>query len=233
MLPFLRNGEIILKDGREIRVLKNMKLFRDFSEENLNILLVPGQCRVSHYRKNTVLYIQGQKCETFDVILDGRILVQRIDESGNVMTVSEFDAGETLGGNLVFSDSNVYPMTVISRTDSEILHISKGLILKFCQTDQNFLYEFIRSISNRTIILTSRFKSVTMKTIRQLIVDFLIQESEIQGTNKVKLYMTKKEWAQKLGVQRPSLSRELIRMKEEGLIDFDRESIEIKRNLTR
>lgn len=40
--------------------------------------------------------------------------------------------------------------------------------------------------------------------------------------------MSKKDWAEKLGVQRPSLSRELIKMKEEGLIDYDKEKIFIK-----
>ena len=39
--------------------------------------------------------------------------------------------------------------------------------------------------------------------------------------------MSKKEWADKLGVQRPSLSRELIKMKEEGIIDYDKDTISI------
>jgi Mn-dependent DtxR family transcriptional regulator len=40
--------------------------------------------------------------------------------------------------------------------------------------------------------------------------------------------MTKKEWADKLGVQRPSLSRELIKMKDECIIDYEKDIIFIK-----
>ena len=40
--------------------------------------------------------------------------------------------------------------------------------------------------------------------------------------------MTKKKWAESLGVQRPSLQRELLRLKEEGLIDYDFKYIFIK-----
>lgn len=40
--------------------------------------------------------------------------------------------------------------------------------------------------------------------------------------------MSKKDWAQKIGVQRPSLSRELAKMKREGLIDYTLKTIEIK-----
>ena len=39
--------------------------------------------------------------------------------------------------------------------------------------------------------------------------------------------MTKKVLADKIGVQRTSLSRELSKMKNDGLIDFDSESITI------
>jgi len=45
---------------------------------------------------------------------------------------------------------------------------------------------------------------------------------------KIALNMTKKEWADIMGVQRPSLSRELLRMKEDGLIDYNYNFIFIK-----
>jgi len=39
--------------------------------------------------------------------------------------------------------------------------------------------------------------------------------------------MTKKELAERLGIQRTSLSRELNKMKKDGLIDYDAHSITI------
>lgn len=48
------------------------------------------------------------------------------------------------------------------------------------------------------------------------------------GTLKIKLNMTKREWADIMGVQRPSLSRELLEMKKMGLIDYDFSYIYVK-----
>ena len=45
---------------------------------------------------------------------------------------------------------------------------------------------------------------------------------------KIKLNMTKSEWADIMGVQRPSLSRELLEMKRLGLIDYDYNYIYVK-----
>ncbi len=67
-----------------------------------------------------------------------------------------------------------------------------------------------------------------MKTIRQQIIDYLTYQYHKQNSLRIILNMSKKEWSEKLGVHRPSLSRELSKMKREGLIDYDRNSVTIK-----
>lgn len=56
---------------------------------------------------------------------------------------------------------------------------------------------------------------------------YLNYERKKQNSNIIKLGITKKALAEKIGVQRTSLSRELAKMRDEGLIKFDAESIEI------
>ncbi|WP_346898573.1 helix-turn-helix domain-containing protein [Clostridium sp. UBA7503] len=52
-------------------------------------------------------------------------------------------------------------------------------------------------------------------------------ESYIQKSNVIKLKVTKKDLAEKFGVQRSSLSRELNKMRKDGLIEYDAYSITI------
>jgi CRP-like cAMP-binding protein len=118
-------------------------------------------------------------------------------------------------------------MTVLAKTDAVILHIKKDLILKLCQLDTNFLSNLLISISDKTLILTDKIKALSMKTIRQCIIDFLIYESYSQSSRTVKLHLTKKELAEKFGIQRPSLSRELNKMRRDGLIEYDAHFITI------
>ena len=51
--------------------------------------------------------------------------------------------------------------------------------------------------------------------------DYLKQQSIIQGSSKIVLPFSKKELADYLGVQRPSLFRELKKMKDEGIIEIE------------
>mgnify|MGYP002411718665 FL=1 len=66
-----------------------------------------------------------------------------------------------------------------------------------------------------------------MKTIRQCIVEYLIHEYYISNNKQIVLTMSKKDLAERFGIPRPSLSRELNRMRTDGLIDFDAKSITI------
>jgi len=210
-----------------VPLLKNFDLFKDLSFEELNYLFTKDLYEISNYKKNSVIYFQNEKCTRFDIILKGTITVQEIDSKGNVLTISNFTVGDVLGGNLLFSYRNFYPMTVLSKTDAIILHIKKDLILKLCQINMAFLNNFLGSISDKTLILTDKIKSLSMKTIRQCITDFLIYESFSQNSMIIKLDYTKKELAEKFGIQRASLSRELNKMRKDGLIEYDARSITI------
>lgn len=208
-------------------LLKKFDLFKNISLKDINHLFTKDLYKIKNYKKNSVIYFQNEKCTSFDIILKGTILVQGIDSKGNVLTISDFTVGDVLGENLLFSHKNHYPMTVLTKTDAVILHIKKDLILKLCQVDINFLNNFLNSICDKTLILTDKIKSLSMKTIRQCITDFLIYESYSQNSRRVKLELTKKELAEKFGIHRPSLSRELNKMRRDGIIKYDAHSITI------
>lgn len=212
-----------------INDINNTSFFRDLDEKSLLELFSNIDYSIVEYKKDDVIFFENDECENLSIILRGSIQIQKIDAMGRVLTVAEFGALDTFGENLIFGDKNRFPMAVISKNDTAILHIKKESVIKLCQENRTFLYEFLRSVSNKAFVLSSRLKEVTLKTIRQKICEFLIWQYSIQNSTKLKIDMSKKEWADRIGVQRPSLSRELIKMKEEGLIDYDRDTITIKK----
>lgn len=129
---------------------------------------------------------------------------------------------------MIFADNNYYPMNVISKDESVVLKIKKSLVLNLCQNNQQFLGELLRSISNKTLIISNKIHDISLKTIRDCILDYLKYEYKIQNSLTLKMNMSKKEWAEKIGVHRPSLSRELMKMKKEDLIDYTRDIITVK-----
>lgn len=210
-----------------IPLLKNIDLFKELTKEDINTVLTKNSYEIKNYKKNSVVYFPNEKCVTLDIVLKGVITVHGIDDKGNYISISDFNIGDIIGGNLIFSRNNFYPMMIISKTDVTILQLKKDLVLKLCQYNANFLGRFLQEISDKTLILTDKIKTLSLKSIRQCIVDFLLYEKYIQKNNVIKLTLTKKQLAEKFGVQRPSLSRELNKMRKDGLIEYDAYSITI------
>lgn len=211
-----------------IEIIRHIDLFKSFTSEELLKLFNNRNYEIKKYSKSNIIYLQNQRCSTLDIILKGNIIVQKIDSNGNILTISTFGIGEIIGGNLIFSRNNIYPMTIASKTNSIVLHVKKELILELCQLNKDFLIMFLQSISDKALLLTNKIKAITMKTIRQCIVDFLTYEYYIQNDSRIVLGISKKELAERIGVQRTSLLRELKKMKNDDLIEYDAHSITIR-----
>lgn len=210
-----------------INLLKSIDMFKCFTVDDLKNIFI-NNYSTKDYTKNSIIYMQNEKCKSLDIILEGAITIQKIDADGNVLSINDFTNRDVIGENLLFSIDNKYPNTVLAKSNVKILHIDKKLILQLCQTNECFLINFLRSLSGKALFLSNKIASLTMKTLRQCIIEFLLFEYNVQKTNKIKLNMTKKELADKIGVQRTSLSRELNKMRKDNLIDFNNKYIIIK-----
>lgn len=210
-----------------IPILKKTNLFKNFSENELGEFEKNSAFMICEYGKDDIVFSEGDECNALSIVLEGMVEIQRIDVLGKILSVVQLTPGNTFGEVLIFSDKNFYPMTVISKSYTAVLHLKKDQVISLCKNNSSFLSEYLRLISNKALILNLKLKEVTLKTIRQKICDFLLQQYKKQKNLNIKLYITKKDWADKIGVQRPSLSRELIKMKEEGIIDFDKNTVTI------
>lgn len=123
------------------------------------------------------------------------------------------------------SKTPFYPMMISTQLDSEILEIDKDVLFDLFRDSPKFLHTYLELISDNAFILSDKIKHYSNKALREKIINYFDYESKKQNSNHIKLSITKKALAQKRGVQRTSLSRELAKMRDEGLILFDRDSI--------
>jgi CRP-like cAMP-binding protein len=211
-----------------IEILSSSELFEGSSKDSISLLFKSLDYKIENYSKEDIIFFEDDECKCLSIILEGSVEIQKIDSNGKVLTVAKFLAGNIFGELLIFSDSSKFPMTVVSKVNSVILHINKESVVKLCQLETHFLYSYLKIISNKAFILNQKLKEVTLKTIRQQISEFIINQSRRNNNAAIiKINMSKKDWADKIGVQRPSLSRELIKMKEEGIIDYEKDIIKI------
>lgn len=163
------------------------------------------------------VYMESDPCKTLDIIIEGSVYVKRHDLEGRTLMVERFVSGDFLGANLLFSSQATYPMHVIAETDCKIVKLPKVMVLSWCQGNTDFLEAFLNAISDRARVLVSTIHKLSTGTLRERLLDDFHKEKNHR--NEIVLKVTKKELAERYGVQRTSLSRELQKMTEDQIIE--------------
>jgi CRP-like cAMP-binding protein len=216
-----------MKKRPTYELIKENPLFSTFSNEEIDEMLNNLNYNLRTYQKEEYLFIQGDECKTIFLLLKGTIEVQKIDPSGKMLLLMDVDKDEVIGAGVVFSGHDRHQMSAFAKSDIAVLEMDKSSILKLCRSNENFLELFLKSLSGRTYMLTQRIREVTLKTLREKICEYLYSIHSDKGSLDVRIPFTKKYWAETLGVQRPSLSRELANLSREGLINMKGDLIRI------
>ena len=179
------------------------------------------------YSKGQVLFQEGDSCENIGLIEEGSIQLERIYSSGKGIILNKLSQGDVFGEALVISSKALYPATIIAKSNCKIILINRKKILKLCSKNEKILENFITLLSDKVIMLNKKVKSTSLKSVKHKVADYILERSNIENSNKIKLTESKEYIAAYLGIPRPSLSRELINLRDEDIIEFDRKSITI------
>ena len=208
--------------------LKRCILFKDIKYEDLSNFLNMSNYTIKKYPKGNVVVIESSKCEELGILLEGLLEVQTLYPSGKLLTFAQLRPAEIFGEAILFSKMNKFPATIGAIKDSKIMFIKKENLINCLTNCHKFMENFLELLSNKLLILNKKVKMLSLESIRKKIENFLMEEYKKQGSNIIKVSLSRKEMAEHMGIQRPSLSRELIKMRGAGIIDFNREVIIIK-----
>ena len=210
-----------------VSVLKNNEFFKDINEEEIERVLSNTKYTVTCFDKGEIIAHEGEECRYLGLIVKGTIELQRIYSSGRYIVLNRLKEGDVFREALVLSSKSEYPATIVTTVDCKILFIDRNEILNLCVRETRILENFISLLSTKVLMLNKKIKSISFKTVREKVVNFILDEAKTQKTEVIKLKSSKEAISATLGIPRPSLSRELIKLREERFIEFDRNTIKI------
>ena len=210
-----------------IRVMTENELFKNVNEEDLEVILKDINYIVKSYNKGQIIAQEDDHCDSLALVMEGKVELHRIYPSGNFIVLNTVVKGNVFGEALVVSQKQIYPATVIAIEESKIFFINKDDVLSLCSNNNIVLENFISLLSSKIFMLNSKIKSISFKTVRQRVINYILEEMKIQKSTKIILNSSKEAIASRLGIPRPSFSRELINLRDDGWIYFDRKVIEV------
>jgi CRP-like cAMP-binding protein len=180
------------------------------------------------YQDNKTIALEGDISKNLGIVLEGKIHVKAYSLGGKNFTMNVLKPGQLFGDVLMFaSEINTFPGSLITQGKTTVAYIPNADFFNYLKNDFDLLQNFLTMFSKKAYELNFKSKLLSQDSVRDKILFYLYQEKRLQKSNIIELKMSKEELANLLFMQRPSLSRELIKMKQDGLIDYDRWTITI------
>ncbi|BFT66084.1 Crp/Fnr family transcriptional regulator [Parvimonas parva] len=207
-------------------VIKDNPIFKDFSIDEIIETFSVISFYEKEYKKNDLILNENIKLEYFGIIAEGKIAISNFDHFGNRNILNVFEKGETFAEALVALEINI-PHEVISLTNSSILWIEYKSLSKSNQYSK-ILNNLLNIIATKNLILNKKLQILSKRTTREKILEYLSNQKKILSPdNKIEINLNRNEMADYLALDRSNLSRELSKLKKEGIIDFEKNKFKL------
>ncbi|MBI9012833.1 MAG: Crp/Fnr family transcriptional regulator [Clostridiales bacterium] len=212
---------------KNYEVISQCYLFNGLEKEKIIELCDMLQPKITPYKKGQTLFEEGEICSALGIVLKGKMELSTFFISGDVSNLITMGPSDIFGEAILFSPNDHYPISITALSDLEVLYIDKPTLIETMEHSPKFLENYLGLLSKKLLFFNDKFKLLSLSTIRGKIAHVLIKLSKEQNSSIVKLPFSKEKMALHICTRRPSLSRELSKMKAEGLIDYEKSIIKI------
>jgi len=175
------------------------------------------QFKIKTFKKGEWIAQQGDTVKSLYILSKGSVKAEMLSESGTVLNIETIHAPNPLAPAFLFAENNQFPVDVVALEEVEIIQISKESITKQLASNADFLQGFMTFNSNRVHFLSERIKLFSTKTIKGKLAQYILERTNNQYFT---MDMNQTTLAEYFGVTRPSLSRSVAEMIDEGIISL-------------
>jgi CRP/FNR family transcriptional regulator, dissimilatory nitrate respiration regulator len=209
-----------------IEHLKQISLFKNITDFELKNIIPEIHIYKKEYKKGGIILLQGEPYNELYIIINGKCSGEMVDASGKTVKIEEFSAPHPLAAGILFAEKNFLPVSVIAKTDMEVLTIGKGDILKLCALSKTFLKNMLSDISDKFVFISTKISFLQFKSIKEKFVNY-ISALPKSNTGEIILPDSIEELSTLFGVSRPSLSRAISELESDGIISKKNKKIKI------
>lgn len=209
-----------------LNLIEMHPLFEHMSKESIERLLNCFDVQIKNYKKDEYIVLAGGRIDFIGIPLTGQVFMESIDYFGNSYIYTEIRQNSMFGEVFISSPAQRSTVNYKSITDSSILFIKTEPILHLCKNNcpyhQILIENLVSLLAQKSRTLIDKIEIISSKTIRERILIYLFKLSDLQKSRTVISPLNHKELACFLSVNRSSMQRELHQMKEDHLIDYNK-----------
>ena len=206
-------------------------LFDGISLENRKTMLDCIGYRVRTFQKGDIVAFEEENIRHIGILLSGSVDMIKEDLWGNKTMLVRMRKDELFGETFACGEDNLSVVTFMVSEDAKILFMPFDRVMHSCTMACVFHHRLIENmvhvIAHKNRDLMRKVEVVSKRTIRERLLAYLFIQAQAKESRYFEIPLGRVELAEYLCVDRSALTRELVKMKDEGLIDYDKNCFRI------
>ena len=201
-------------------------MFAGVGDDEISAMLSCLGARIYHYKKSEYVLRQGEHLSDIVVLAEGNLHIQKDDYWGNRSILGQIAVGEMFGEAYVAPESGALLNDVVAVEDSVVIFFDVKRILTTCSSACRFhaivVQNMFFAISEKNRKLVQKLGHMSKRSTREKLISYLSEEAKKHNSATFAIPFNRQQLADFLSVDRSAMSNELCKMRDDGLLEFDK-----------
>lgn len=206
-------------------------LFDGLSPQDRHAILGCVGYHISSYKKGQTVVFEEDHVRHIGILLSGCVDMIKEDIWGNKTLLLRVRKDGLFGESFACCEDNTSIVSFVVSQDAQIIFMPFDRVMRSCSMSCSFhhqlLENMVKIIASKNRDLMRKIEVVSKKTLREKILAYLSLQAQTQGSQAFEVPLGRVEWAEYLCANRSALTRELVKMQEDGLIRYQQNFFEI------
>ncbi len=207
-------------------------IFRGMNDDELADSLNFFQANEQTFKKGSIILHAGDVTDKMGLVMEGSVTIECDDVWGNRTLLSNVERGQFFAETYALLPDEAMLVNVIANEDCRILFLRIGSLKRLQNNMESWMIGFVSNLliisTQKNLMLSSRSFHTAPKTIRGRVMSYLNSVSMQKHSREFNIPFDRQQLADYLNLERTALSKELSKMKADGLIDYYKNSFQIK-----
>ena len=202
-------------------LINNTSFFKGLSDEHRSELTRIAD--LTTVKKRDYLFHEGEQGSSMYLLISGNVQLHKNTEDGREVVIRVIKPGDVFAEVVLFERER-YPVSARAVTNADVLVFPKAGIHRLL-AEESFRNDFIALLMAKQRYLAERIQELSTKDVEHRF--FIFLRSQYGEKELIKTPLSKKDIAAAIGTTPESLSRLILRLTDDEIIDWKGKEIRI------
>lgn len=204
----------------DIGKFKSNALFKGMTDDEINSCLAALKASQKSYKKDSLILHAGDVTKKMGLMLSGSVTIESNDIWGNCTILSHVGKGQYFAETYALLPDEVMLVDVRANEDCSVLFLDlNGLFDTAASWSSRLTRSLLMISAHKNLALSGRSFHTSPKSARGRILSYLNTVALQKRSNEFDIPFDRQQLANYLNLERTNMSKELTRMKNEGMIE--------------